>query len=481
MTNGSSTERVLADLRAAAAAGRSGEPLPSTRELASRHGVGPVTVSRAVARLVAEGLLVSEPGRGLFVAPPLAAATAEPADLGWQTLALTDRAVGGDELVELLAPAEPGALLLATGYPDTGLQPARLLADAASRAARRPGAWGRPPLSGVPELRAALAGLSGVDAGDVLVVPGGQAGLSTVLRSLAPPGSPVVVESPTYLGVLVLARSAGLRPVPVPTDGSGLRSDLLAEALARTGARLVYCQPSYANPTGTVMPAQRRAEVLEAVRAARAFLLEDDYARLLGLGAPAPPPLVRDDPHGHVVHLTSLTKASAPSMRVGALAARGPVAARLRTLRVVDDFFVPAPVQEAAVELLAAAGWRRHLSTLHRELAARRDALLAALVRHAPDLTVPLVPRGGLHLWARLPDGVDDVELAARCGRRGLRVSAGTPYHAGEPPAPYLRVSYAAEPAPRLVAGARVLGEVLDELIGELRGRPARVAAGTRS
>jgi DNA-binding transcriptional MocR family regulator len=76
---------------------------------------------------------------------------------------------------------------------------------------------------------------------------------------------------------------------------------------------------------------------------------------------------------------------------------------------------------------------------------------------------------------------VDDVELAARCGRRGLRVSAGTPYHAGEPPAPYLRVSYAAEPAPRLVAGARVLGEVLDELIGELRGRPARVAAGTRS
>src|SRR5829696_8357254 len=280
MVNGSSIERVLADLRAAAAAGRAGEPLPSTRVLVARHGAGPVTVSRAVARLVAEGLVVSEPGRGLFVAPPRPGAAAEPADLGWQTLALADRPVGGDELVELLAPAEPGALVLATGYPDTGLQPARLLADATSRAARRPGAWGRPPLSGVPELRAALAGLSGVDAADVLVVPGGQAGLSTALRALVPPGSPVVVESPTYLGVLILARSAGLRP------------ELLAEALAMTGARLVYCQPSYANPTGTVMPPRRRAAVLDVVRDAGAFLLEDDCARLLGIAGDPPPPLV---------------------------------------------------------------------------------------------------------------------------------------------------------------------------------------------
>jgi DNA-binding transcriptional MocR family regulator len=462
MVNGSSTERVLADLRRHAAAGRPGDLLPSTRELVARHGVGPVTVSRAVARLAAEGVVVSEPGRGTFVAPPHPGATAEPADLGWQTVMLADRTVGADELLELLAPPEPGTVVLATGYLDAELQPTRLLADAVSRAARRPGAWGRPPLSGVPELRAALAGLSGVDAADVLVVPGGQAGLSTALRALAPPGSPVVVECPTYLGVLILARSAGLRPVPVPVDADGLRPDLLVEALDRSGARLVYCQPSYANPTGSVMPPERRAAVLDAVRDAGAFLIEDDYARLLGIAGDPPPPLVRDDPHGHVVHLTSLTKPTAPSMRVGALVARGPVAARLRTLRVVDDFFVPVPLQEAAVELLAAAGWRRHLVALRRALGARRDALVAGLADAAPQLCVPRVPAGGLHLWTRLPDGVDDVEVADRCGRRGLRVGAGTPYHAGDPPAGHLRLSYAAEPPERLLAGARVLGEVLD-------------------
>ena len=164
-----------------------------------------------------------------------------------------------------------------------------------------------------------------------------------------------------------------------------------------------------------------------------------------------------------MVHLISLTKASAPSLRVGALVARGPAAARLRTQRVVDDFFVPGPVQEAAVELLAAAGWRRHLLTLRRELGARRDALAAALPRELPP---PRLPGGGLHLWLRLPDGVDDADVAARAGQRGLRVSAGSPYFAGEPPAPHLRLSFAAEPPERLRAGAAILAEILSQRTG---------------
>lgn len=465
---------MLADLRRLAAAGRPGDVLPSTRHLVARHGVGPVTVSRAVARLTAEGVLVSEPGRGTYVAPPRPG-TAEPADLDWQTVALADRTVGAEDLLMLVTPPEPGSIVLATGYLDGTLQPTRLLADATARAARRPGAWDRPPLGGVPELRSALAALSGVDAADVLVVPGGQSGLSAALRALVPAGSPVVVESPTYLGLLILARSAGLRPVPVPVDADGLRPELLAEALARSGARLVCCQPTYANPTGGVLAPERRAAVLRVVAEAGAFLLEDDYARLLSITGDPPPPLVRDDPHGHVVHLTSLTKATAPSMRVGALVARGPAAARLRTQRVVDDFFVPRPLQEAAVELLATGGWRRHRTGLRRALGTRRDALLAALATHAPDLTVARVPAGGLHLWARLPDGVDDVELADRCGRRGVRVSAGTPFHAGEPPAGHLRLTYAAEPPPRLLAGARVVGEVLEEMRARTRPRAGTV------
>jgi len=127
MVNGSSTERVLADLRRHATAGRAGDLLPSTRELVARHGVGPVTVSRAVARLAAEGVVISEPGRGTFVAPPRPGATAEPADLGWQTVMLADRTVGADELLELLAPPEPGTMIGVAPSRSRDLQPLNAL------------------------------------------------------------------------------------------------------------------------------------------------------------------------------------------------------------------------------------------------------------------------------------------------------------------------------------------------------------------
>lgn len=465
MTNSSSIDRVTGELRRLAHARRPGEALPSFREIGGRLAVGPVTVSQAVARLVAEGTLVTESGRGTFVAAGRPTAPAAPADFGWQTLALADRTVDAAAICRQLAVPDPNAVELSCGYLDGGLQPTRALAEALARAARRPGGWDRPPVAGLPTLRAALGALVGVEPADVLVVPGGQAGLSTALRALAPPGAPIVVESPTYLGLLALARAAGLRPVPVPSDEHGIRPDLLAATLAMTGARLVYCQPSFANPTGTLMPLERRAAVLAAVRLAGAFMIEDDTARLLALDAEPPPPMIRDDPDGHVVHLISLTKVAAPSLRVGALVARGPAAARLRALRIMDDLFLPQPMQEAAAELLGSAGWARHRAMLRRALLVRRDALLAALAQYAPALQVASRPGGGLHVWCRLPDGVDDTEFAERAERHGVRVSAGTPYYATEPPAAMLRLTYCGEPPDRLSHGVHMLAEVLNPMV----------------
>jgi DNA-binding transcriptional MocR family regulator len=104
-----------------------------------------------------------------------------------------------------------------------------------------------------------------VRAHDVVITPGAQAGLATVLRALVPAGAPVLLESPAYLGAIAAARAAGLRVVPVPVDRDGVRPDLLADAFERTGARLFVCQPLFANPTGATLAADRRAAVLDAV------------------------------------------------------------------------------------------------------------------------------------------------------------------------------------------------------------------------
>ncbi|MFD9976438.1 PLP-dependent aminotransferase family protein [Streptomyces sp. NPDC059017] len=455
----------------------SGEKLPSSRALVERHRVSPVTVSRALAQLAAEGLVVTRPGAGVFRAQPRTAPTA--VDTSWQEVALSadaaevvPRAVDASGVLVTLAAPPPGVIEFNGGYLHPSLQPEQAMAAALARAGRRPGAWGRPPTDGLPELRDWFARGIGPDftAAEVLVTAGGQSALTTALRALAPPGTPVLVESPTYPGMLAIARAAGLRPVPVPAEPAhGVRPDLLADAFRATGARVFVTQPLFQNPTGAVLAPERRGEVLRIARAAGAFVVEDDFARRLvhADAGPLPATLAADDPEGVVVHVCSLTKATSPSLRVGALAARGPVLERLRAIHVVDNFFVPRPLQEAALELVGAPAWNRHLRSVAAELKTRRDAMTAALRLRLPELALPHVPAGGHHLWLRLPDGTDETALVSAALRAGVAVAPGRPYFSAEPPAGHLRLSFAGVAgAAEITEGVRRLRSACDEIPG---------------
>ncbi len=466
-----------------------GGKLPSSRSLVERFRVSPVTVSRALAQLTAEGLVVTRPGAGAFRAPPRTPLAAT-GDTSWQEVALSadgaadvvPRTVDASGVTVCLATPPPGVIEFSGGYPHPSLQPEKAMAGALSRAGRRPGAWGRPPLDGLPELREWFAREIGgtVTAAEVLIAAGGQSALTTALRALAPPGAPVLVESPTYPGMLAIARAAGLRPVPVPVDADGVKPALLADAFRATGARVFVCQPLFQNPTGAVLAPERRPEVLRIAREAGAFVVEDDFVRRLVHedAGPLPRPLAADDPDGVVVHVCSLTKATSPSFRVGALAARGPVLERLRAIQVVDTFFVPRPLQEAALELVGSPAWPRHLRTLSAELRARRDVMTAGLRLHLPELSLPHIPSGGYHLWLRLPDGTGgtgrtseafgsggEPALTSAALRTGVAITPGRPYFSAEPPAGHLRLSFAAVAGvEEIVEGVRRLRAAWDEV-----------------
>ncbi|MFI8827167.1 PLP-dependent aminotransferase family protein [Streptomyces sp. NPDC053431] len=453
-----------------------GEKLPSSRALVERHRVSPVTVTRALAQLAAEGLVVTRPGAGAYRAEPRGAAPVA-GDTSWQEVALSadsatelvPRSVDASGVLVTLSAPPPGVVEFNGGYLHPALQPERALAAALARAGRRPGAWGRPPADGLPELREWFAREIGgtVTAAEILITAGGQSAITTALRALAPPGAPVLVESPTYPGMLAVARAAGLRPVPVPTDADGIRPDLLEAAFRATGARVVVCQPLFQNPTGAALSVERRAAVVRIARAAGAFVVEDDFARRLVHedAGPLPPTLAADDPDGVVVHVCSLTKITSASLRVGALAARGPVLERLRAIQVVDSFFVPRPLQETALELVGSPAWKRHLRAVSAELKNRRDAMTGAVALRLPEFAVPHVPSGGYHLWLRLPETLPEAELLAAALRAGVAAAPGRPYFCAEPPAGHIRLSFAGVAgAAEIVEGVRRLRSAVDEL-----------------
>ncbi|MBB3725315.1 aminotransferase-like domain-containing protein [Nonomuraea dietziae] len=468
MSDSSSSAELTTRMRAMIDRLAPGDRLPSSRELIRRYQVGPATVSQAIATLAAEGLVVTRPGSGTYVAAR-AQRRAEVADTAWQTVTLADRTVDTRILTGAVGSPPAGTIMLDGGYLHRSLQPTQILTAALARAARRPDAWDRAPASGLTSLRSVFATMAGggVSADDILITAGGQSALSMAFRAIAAPGDPVLMESPTYPGAIAAARAAGLRPVPVPMDADGLQPDLLADAFAMTRARLLYCQPACHNPTGTVLAPQRRRQIIDAARAAGAFVIEDDFARHLGHGTPVPPPLLADDRDGTVVYLTSLTKPAAPSLRIGALVARGPVMERLRATRLVDDFFVTRPLQETALELLSSPTWERHVRSLAAALRERCGALAAAVAHELPHWTLTRIPTGGLHLWVRLPYGTDDTVIADTARQHGVAVSAGNRYFATELPAAYLRLGFAATAdRTELIEATRRLASVHEHAAG---------------
>lgn len=398
-----------------------------------------------MATLAGEGLIVIRPGAGAFVAERPAVSDA--ADMSWQAVALGERPAGAEGISALCdPPSTDNHISLASGYLHPSLIPEQALGGALSHAARSPRAWDRPPTAGLASLRAWFARSAGpgtCDARDVIVTSGGQPAITASLRALVRPGEPLLVESPTYPGALAAARLAGIRVLPVPVDEHGVIPGLLAEAFARSGARAFYCQPTYHNPTGAVLSPARRAEVLAVAEGAQAFIIEDDTSRWLSHGGRRPRPLLADDQDGRVVYLTALTKAASPSLRIGATIARGPVASRLHTIQVIDDTFVARPLQEAALNLLTRPAWERHLRGLAQELSRRASVLSRELRTLLPAVSyVP--PAGGMHIWARLPAGTDDIDVTTAARQAGVIVMPGQPFFPAEPPAAHLRLTFSA-------------------------------------
>ena len=252
MDNDSSTARLVALLRIELSRRNPGERLPSTRSLVNEHRVSPITVTRALAALGAEGLVATRPGAGTFVA--LAPTSRTTSDHSWQTIVLGDRSVDAEYLAPLFDPPYDDTLIsLGTGYLHPSLLPTKALGTAMARAARLPDAWDRPPVLGLRTLRSWFAQSvgPGIDLRDVMITSGGQGAITTILRALVPAGESLLVESPTYPGALAVARAAGIRPVPVPTDSEGVIPEHLCSAFARTGAHAPFmCSPPIKTPRG---------------------------------------------------------------------------------------------------------------------------------------------------------------------------------------------------------------------------------------
>jgi DNA-binding transcriptional MocR family regulator len=469
-----------------------GERLPATRALAADAGINHLTAVRVYRRLAELGYVTAAVGRGTFVrqrVPLPAGADAGPGRAGsdsddWQLGMLAVRPGSyADEMLHdsLHAPLAGDAIALGSGYPDPKLCPSDELAALAAEITREnPRAiTDYLQVEGLPELRDRLAELGreagyATSADEILVTTGARQAIDLVARAVLGPGDVAVVESPTFAGALSSLQATGARVLPLPVDAGGADIDALERILARHEIKLVALQESCQNPTGADLSAPRRARLLELARTRGFFVLDDGvYATMRFDGAPLR--RLRAEAPSHVIYVDSLSKTIGGGLRIGWIAASGPVFARLVQLKMDSDIHTSALPQYLAARYLRGDRHETLLSKALPAYRARRDALVAALERHLVHDATWTVPAGGNHIWVTLRDRIDERALYVEALRAGTAFLPGGAVMAEKSSRTSMRLSFGLVEPELFDEGVRRLAVALREV--RRRGRAGSTGA----
>ena len=257
--------------------------------------------------------------------------------------------------------------------------------------------------------------------------------------------------------------------VPVASDADGVRPEAVAEAIAavrRRGRapRFLYAVPTFNNPAGVSLAAERRQALIDLAAAEALLIVEDDAYRELFYGDPAPPSLWSIAPRGTVVRLGSFSKIVAPGLRLGFLTADAAIIERIRGGGLLDSGGGINHFSANTVAAFCEAGrFEEQGAFLRATYRSRRDALGGALSEYLPTDVRWRRPDGGFFFWLDLPPGVDTAALLSRAAAGGVGYAPGLRFYVGEGGTGAARLAFGLYPEDQLVEAARRLGAVLRE------------------
>jgi GntR family transcriptional regulator/MocR family aminotransferase len=477
-------DQVYDELRAAILDGRipAGGRLPSTRSLAIGLGVARFTVEDAFGRLAAVGYTVGRHGSGTIAASTGVTRTdgggvlpgALPSPAGDRASprrgAARCRSPWAEELARVnipvvLPPAQP--FDFRQGMPALDVFPHARWARVRAREARRlgPASYHYGPVAGEPELREAIAAYlarsravrRGFD--HVVVTSGAQQGLDLLARLWLRPGDLVAMEDPGYPAARRVFAAAGARIVPVPVDGDGFCVDALDAVAGGERPRLIYVTPSHQYPTGAVLSLPRRLALLGWARRNDALVVEDDYDAEFRFGARPVEALAGLDAalpgEGVVAYVGTFSKVLYPALRLGYLVVPPDLVAPVVAAKAVTDRHGPRLEQRTVAAFMAGGDFERHLGRMRRLYAARRDALVDALVRDLAGIARrnPGTAAAGLHLLVGFEVPFEESELVARAAAAGVHVDGAGSCYDRPPTSPLAMLGYAALPEPAIREG----------------------------
>lgn len=417
-----------------------GARLPSVRALAKSSEVSVSTVVEAYSRLVAEGVLVSRPGSGFYVAPQLApmqlSAVGPKLDRAIDPLWVSRQSLEADDTVP-----KPGCGWLPAAW--MAEQSLRKALRTASRASIDSLANYGTPL-GLPPLRQLISrrlGERGVEAApdQIVLTESGTQAIDLICRFLLEAGDTVLVDDPCYFNFQALLRAHRVRVVSVPYTPNGPDIEAFAATLVAEKPQLYITNSAIHNPTGATLSPTTAHRVLKLADQHGLTIIEDDiFADFEHSPAPR---LAGFDGLDRVIQIGSFSKTLSASVRCGFIAVKRDWLEPLIELKIATMFGGARLNEELVLSVLSDGRFHRHAEALRTRLERARRSVGERLGELG--ITPWLEPRAGMFLWCQLPDGRDSAELARAALAEGMVLAPGNAFSAAQTAGNFMRFNVA--------------------------------------
>jgi 2-aminoadipate transaminase len=368
---------------------------------------------------------------------------------------------------------KPGLVSLAGGNPNLSSLPladlGRTASDIISEAGLEALQYGGG--QGTAELRRqicdvmAAEGLTDADPENVVVTAGSQSAQDVVAKVFCDPGDVVLIEDPTYVGALNTFEAYQVDVQPVPVDSDGLVPDRLQQRISELKAagktiKLLYTIPNFNNPSGVLLSAGRRQQIVDICRAENILVVEDNPYGLLTFDGEVVPPLRAGNPDD-VLYLGSFSKIFAPGLRIGWALVPAHLKQRFYLASEAVTLCPPTFNQMLISAYLRDYDWMGQIRTYRKLYQERCAALLDALEDYMPEGVQWTKPVGGFFVWVTLPGQVDTYPLLQAGIDAGVVFVPGAAFTATPGPSNTLRLAFSAVPPESLREGVRRLAPVL--------------------
>lgn len=442
-------------------------PLPSERALAKELQVNRSTIVAAYDELEANGLIERKKGSGTTISQDIWGMTRKRIP-SWNRYIEAGSFLPNIPVIQRIRKEmnEHKLINLASGELSEDLFPVRFLREMMSERSFV-GGLGYDHPQGNQHLRETIVAhvkqyrKIDTNPSSVLITSGAQQALYLVIQCLLKPGDAVAIEDPSYSYSLPIFQSAGIRTFYLPIDESGINPENIVSLYKKHRIRMIFLNPAFQNPTGTLLHLNRRKRIVEISSEYGIPVIEDDPYSLTAFDGEEISTLKSMDDHGNVLYISSLSKIVASGLRIGWIIGPKSVIERLSDAKQQIDFGHGTFNQWIANDFLSSNYFHSHISSLREQLEKRRNQMVRSLNQYLDKQVDFHIPDGGIHLWCKVREELNEMQLLEESIKRGVIYVPGSTLGSKKG---CLRFTFAKEKEEKIDEGIKRFAEALKNL-----------------